>query len=333
MEVTEVMDHMEVTEVMEVDGNFIFMKDVKELDWLEIFLWYKCNVNCEFCFQKYIRSNYKENFSKKEIFKIIDEWHNKWKKFIIFSWWEPTLDSNLPLYIDYSKKKWYLYIRVHSNGFMFNNFDYLQDLHKRWLNWLTFSIHWYWEDHDKITWNKWSFNRLKLSLQNSEKIIQNNKNFIVDVNTVIYKWNYNKLFKLFVYLFRFSIKRFQINYSSSLDMFSLKEKKKLLVPYKDIVKEIQRILILSLKKNKKLVIDSIPYCIIWKKFWFALDNNIKNDRESISRNWDNEKTYDETYNNVKTNRCFWCKKYNICRWITQDYYEVFWDNELIPILW
>lgn len=307
-----------------------YMKDIKELDWVEIFLWYKCNINCEFCFQKKDRLIHKTKFKKSKVISLIDNWYWEWKRFIIFSWWEPTLDLDLPFYIDYSKKIGYTYIRVHTNWFRFQNYNYLLDLYKKGLSWITISIHWYWIIHDKVTWVNWSFNIIKKALLNFEKIINLDSSFIVDVNTVIFKWNYSNLLKLYIYLFRFNIVRYQINYSSSLDMFNIDEKKMILVKYNKIKNNLKKILIYSYKINKKVVIDSIPYCILWKEYSLFIDNNIKNDRESFSLNWDHEYTYSDTYNEIKLEKCKKCTFSNKCRWIPLDYYEVFWDNDIKP---
>ncbi len=309
------------------------MEDIKNLDGLELFLGYKCNVKCDFCFQKYARKEYIDSFSKNEVIFLIKKWYLDWKRFIIFSGWEPTLDRNLAFYIEFSKKIWYKYIRVHTNWFMFKDKEYLENLYRKWLSGVTISIHWYDNIHDNVVWVKWSFWIIRKALDNFENLIKKDNSFVVDINTVIYKWNYDKLLKMFLFLFKYTIVRYQINYSSSLDSFKKEEKDILLVRYNKIIWYLKNILLLSIKYNKKIVLDSIPYCIIGEKFSYFLDNNIKNDRESISTNWDNEKSYNETYNNIKTDKCIGCEKYNICRWIPLDYYEVFWDEDIKIILW
>lgn len=305
-------------------------QDIKNLEWLEVFLSYKCNVKCVFCYQKDLWSLYPKYFKKEQIEKILLGWYKDWKRYVIFSWWEPTLDSNLSYYISFAKKIGYIYIRVHTNGFWFRNYFYLEDLYNRGLSWVTISIHWYMDVHNNVTGVPNSFSIINKALSNFTKIQKKYKNFILDTNTVIYQWNYDKLLKLFLYLFKFNINRSQINYISSLDYFNIQEKSILLVEYKLIKENLQKLLVLSIKYNKKIVIDSIPYCIIWENFKSFIDDNIKNDRESFSLDSHNY-TYDETYKNYKPDICNKCSYFDKCRWIPEDYYQLYKDIDLTPI--
>ena len=119
------------------------MQDIKELDWLEIFLGYKCNYKCLFCFENKLRFHEKTNIVE-DTMKLITDWYNLWKKFIIFSWGEPTLYKDLYLYVTFSKKIWYEKILIHTNWTQTCNFDYLLKLHKSRLTGIIFSYHWYW---------------------------------------------------------------------------------------------------------------------------------------------------------------------------------------------
>ncbi len=78
---------------------------MSKLSWIEIFLWYSCNLKCSFCFQKDLRFKDPKFISCDEVISIIDNWIKEGKKQVVFSWWESTLDPNLPKYVDYCNKK------------------------------------------------------------------------------------------------------------------------------------------------------------------------------------------------------------------------------------
>ena len=304
--------------------------DIKELEWLEIFLWYKCTVRCSFCYQKNLRNKFLTNINKKNVLSLIDDWYLNWKKFIIFSWWEPTLDKNLAFYIEYAKNIWYKYIRVHTNWFGFSDYDYLYDLYKKWLNWITISVHWYWIIHDNISKVKWSFNIIVKALINFERLKKIDSSFIIDTNTVICKENYKNIYKLIYLLCKFSITRGQIVLSYSLDLFDREEKKKIIPEYSFIIKYILKALDVSIYFDKKFVLENFPFCVVNKNYWNKILSNIKINKSSITLNewniWNTNLTWV-----MKTKKCNDCKIKDICRWLPKDYYEIYWDNCLKTI--
>lgn len=304
--------------------------DIKDLDWLEIFLWYKCSIKCNFCYQKNLRIKYKKNLEKQEVLKLLEDWFNEWKKFIIFSWWEPTLDNNLGYYIDYSKNLWFEHIRVHTNWYWFREFSYLNDLYNRWLTWVTISVHWYEESYEKITWVKWSFEIIKKALKNFEILKKIDNDFIFDTNTVVSKDNYKDIAKLILFLCNFSLTRWQIVLAYSLDLFEKKEKLKIIPEYKDILQYLEKCLKISYVYKKKFVLENIPFCVIDKKYWQQIINNIKINKESFTINewnlWNTNLTWMMT-----SDKCKDCTKNKICRGLPKDYNEIYWDSCINPI--
>lgn len=299
--------------------------DIKELEGLEIFLWYKCNVNCSFCYQKDLRSRYKKNLEKDDVIKLLNIWFENWKKFIIFSWWEPTLDKNLWLYIDYSKKLWFEHIRVHTNWFWFRKFEYLKDLYNKGLTWITISIHWYNEFHDKIAWINWSFEIIKKALKNFELLKRMHNNFIIDTNTVVSNDNYKHIAKLVLFLCNFSITRGQIVLAYSLDLFSKEEKKMIIPEFKEIIPYLEKCLKVSYIYNKKFVLENIPFCVIEKKYWKQIITNIKIQKDSVTiKEWNVWNTNLSWM--VNSDKCEECIMNSKCRRLPKDYYEIYWDN-------
>jgi len=173
------------------------MEDLKDLEGLEIFLWYACNVRCVFCYQKDLRFKYKNNLTQSEVETLLQDGFDEGKRFVIFAWWEPTLDKNLPVYVSFAQKLWYQHIRVHTNWFRLQDSAYIIDLYERGLTGVIFSFHGYGKLHDEITQSPTSFSNLDAAIRNVDAIIQKDSNFVLDVNTVLYKWNYKQLLKLF----------------------------------------------------------------------------------------------------------------------------------------
>lgn len=307
------------------------MADIKDLEWIEIFLWYKCNIKCSFCYQKDSRIKYPHSFNNNEVKDLLVDWYKRWKKFVIFSWWEATLDNNLSDYILYAKSLWYEHIRVHSNWFRFKDYDYLFNLYSNWLTWVTLSIHWYWIYHDKITWSMTSFQNLKNALLNFERLRKIDKNFIFDVNSVITKSNYINLNKLAIFLTYFSINRVQFSTQYSMHLYSKEELIPFMPEYKDILPYVIEILDISREFNKKYVVNNIPFCILPKKYWDCIENNIKlikKDSVTVGE-WN---TWSTRWRwSYKSEKCSKCKFNNKCLWIPNDYYRVFWDIDVRPI--
>lgn len=307
------------------------MDDIKNLEWLEIFLWYNCNVKCDFCYQKDLRYKYKENIWKNKIIELISDWYKNWKKFIIFSWWEPTLDKKLEFYIDYSNKLWYEHIRVHTNWFKFQNYNYLDSLYKAWLSWITISIHWYKWVHDKITKVNWSFIIIQKALINFEKLKKIDNNFILDTNTVICKKNISTLIILFKFLFKFSISRRMIVYPYNIDL----PKKELvnIIPFRDsYLYYVENIAEFHYINNiKDFVIETIPYCLVDKKYWIYIENNFKTNKNTYFIDWEKEKNIQYNIWKIKFEECKKCIKNNNCYWFSLDYYRTYWKPSFKPL--
>lgn len=304
--------------------------DIKNQEWLEIFLGYRCNIKCNFCYQKDLRKQFVKNIDEEEVLRLLTEWIKDWKKFVIFSGWEPTLDKNLSYYIEYSRKLGYEHIRVHTNGWWFKDYQYLEDLYNKWLTWVTLSIHWYWKIQDIISWVKWNFDFLFQVLINFEKLKKKNKNFVIDTNTVVCKYNYQNVPKLIYFLSYFSVTRWQIVLTYSLWLFSKKEKKDIIPRYENILPYLIKSIEIAQKNKKKFVLENIPFCVIEKKYWFAIRENIKIQKDSIIVDkwnvWNTNKNW-----MLNSKKCENCKMSSECRGLPTDYYEIYGDEILKTI--
>ena len=315
---------------MVVDGNKKNMKkdDFKDVEGLEISLLYKCNVKCEFCHLWNLKEEHEQRLSKEKVFSILSKWIKEWKKSVVFTWGEPTLENNLPLYIEYSKKLWFDFIRVHSNGFAFQDIEYVKDLHKKWLTWVTISVHWYKIIHDSITKTNWSFNVIFKSFINFEKIILIDKEFSVDTNTIICKKNYLYLKQLLLFLMKFSIKRRMFTYTFDTVLYhDFNKLKNVIVSYKDLIEPLDDLLKFCYKTNiKDFVLDSVPFCLVNKKYWKFIEENYF--PKKFFYLLDYYKAHENTYNDwkIKYIECKKCIKDDVCTWFSEDNNLLYWKT-------
>lgn len=299
--------------------------DIKNQKWLEIFLWYTCNIKCDFCYQKDLRFEYTKNISKEEVELLIQNWKKQWKQFIIFSGWEPTLDKNLPYYIAYANSLWYEHIRVHTNGFGFRNYEYLEDLNKEGLTGVTISVHGFWKVHDIITKVDGSFSIIVQSLVNFQKLKKKDSSFVIDTNTVICKKNYKNIPQLIKFLSYFSITRWQIVLSYSLGLFTISEKKLLIPKYNEIVPYLEQCIDVAVIKKRKFVLENVPFCVISKEYWSSILENIKIQKDSITLK-DGNLGITNSHWMENSKKCVDCSMKGTCRGIPEDYKELYGDD-------
>lgn len=309
------------------------MIDFKETTWIEISLLYKCNVKCEFCHLGDLKWIFKKQLTIDEVLKMIDEWYEHWHRSVIFTWGEPTLDFNLAYYIQYAKLKWYLFIRVHSNWFRFQNLSYLKDLYNKWLNGITLSIHWYKEIHDWVTKTKDSFNVLLKSLINIEKIKLLDKNFVVDTKTVICRKNYTTLILLMNFLLKFNITRRMFVYTFDTNLYwNFDNLNKIIVPYNTLKPYLNNLLDYCERNNIiDFVLDSVPYCFVDSKYWHFLEDNYFTDKQFHLLDYYSafESTYDDW--KIKYKECLYCSKNNVCTWFSEDNNLLYWKPDFIVL--
>lgn len=294
---------------------------MSKLSWLEIFLWYPCNQKCNFCFQKDLRFKEKKFLDYEKVISIIDEWFLNWKKDIIFSGWEATMDKNLKKYISYCREKWFNSIRVHTNWLYFSNNEKLLEFYNLWMNWIIISIHWYGEIHDKIVKLPWAFEKIKKTFLNIFNLKKKDKNFVFDTNTVLTRLNYNSIHILSKFLSYFPITRSQIVQLYSLYLFDLNEKKNLYVSYNEFSSYISKIL----ENNKKITFENIPLCKVDKKNWEFILKRQKYNNEAYWNMWEGFEESDCMF----LDSCKNCYQKDFCSWIPKDYLKVFPEEKFI----
>ncbi len=116
----------------------------------------------------------------------------------------------------------------------------------------------------------------------------------------------------------------------SLKLFNLQEKKQIIPNYSDIIPFIIKSIVYWEYYNKLIVIENIPFCLIDKKYWKNILGRIFLHRDSITV----DEKYDEKLDDIwktKLTRCSNCKLNKVCKWIPEDYLEVYKDFVINPI--
>ena len=262
---------------------------------IDLILSNNCNLNCLFCnSDKWIL--YKWNLKK--VCSIINHYYKKWFSSITFSWWEPTLDENLFLYIAFAKKLWFKEIKIQTN-LMFSE-EYFLKLLKYWITELWFTYLWL----DKttfisITWNVWKFtlySEMLNFISNYINEIDINIDIVLNDHIIDNIWdNTEKLlslwFKNFNYKFPFFTWKKRLEYD-------LKE-------YSDKLKEY------LIWKNFNFFILYIPTCYLkW------LEKNIYNFKNDFIYDFKYNFSLEESILNLyeKFDECNKCEYKGSCFW-------------------
>lgn len=284
--------------------------------WVEIFLWYSCHLKCSFCFQKNLREQQPLFLNKEVVEDIIIKWAEKGGDFLVFSWWEATLDKNLLSYIELGKKNFYSDIRVHTNWLMFSSKNILDQYIQAGMTGVVISIHWYGMVHDKLVGLTGAFDKVRKTLLNLYEIKKENPKFVIDTNTALAPLNKNNLFTLFKFLSYFPITRCQIVQLYSLYLFSYKEKQSLYVTYKDFESELWKILNLS---SIHVTLENFPFCKVEEKYWPHIEKRQKYNNNAYGNMWE----WLEESSTELLEGCQKCIKKDICTWVPRDYIEIY----------
>ena len=84
---------------------------------------------------------------------------------ILLTWWESTLESHFFFIVKFIKKQW-LDFGIVTNGSTIYTESFLDKLDDLGIRFIYLSIHWFWNVHNKIVWDKNSYNKIISIIKN-----------------------------------------------------------------------------------------------------------------------------------------------------------------------
>ncbi len=287
---------------------------------------FACNNHCTFCVQWDKRYKYKPR-TLDEIKKIILDEYNFWAKYVVFTWWEPTVHPNLIDAVKYAKEVWYLQIQIQSNWTNFDKIEYVKALIEAGVTEFSPSIHWFKkETHDKQVWTPWAWDRVVKWLINLRKL-----NCLVIINSVITNDNYKEIPLLAKLLIDLKVTQFQFAFVHIL--WSADKNKDTVVPQKSkVMPYVFKALDLAKSNWIPAYTEAIPYCLMQWYEW-AISENIMPETSINDAEIRTESYADYRWSEWKSKwvECSKCIKNDICEWPWKEYPDMYGWEEFIPI--
>lgn len=299
-----------------------------------------CNQKCFFCIDDTRQFlNFLKTDTDKKIFTLIDSWIWKFEN-IVFTSWEPTLNKNFHKYIDHAKKNWFENIALITNWSTLDDLEVRKKILEYGLDEVIVSVHGIWEMHDKMTWVKWSFQKLFRWFY--ELIKENNWRVKISMSFVLNSANYkqySKYIELFIWIWvdQIIINALRPEWLSWWDKY-----KKYFIDYTEFIKFNQKLsskeknLINSLIEDNRLVFTDFPTCVIHNS-WLKT-NLIGTVELRVTHYWlDKDEDGVEQYDNNNCwkkhiEKCNECLFKNNCEWINVTYLNLFWEKWIIPVI-
>lgn len=289
----------------------------------DIKIGFACNNKCKFCVQWDKRNFYKQR-SLLEIKEILLREFNNWCTWVVFTWWEPTIHTNLIEGVEYAKNIWYRDIQIQSNWRNFKNLTYCIELIKAWVTEFSPSVHWFYQEtHDYLVGYEGAWNETMQWIKNLKKLWQS-----IIINSVITKNNYKEIPQLALLLSRLQVKQFQFAFVHILGSADLNKKE--IVPSKTLaIPYIKKWLDIWKKTWITCMTEAIPFCMMQWYEWAIAEYNYIPETTVVDAECRTESYNDYRWNEgkIKWEKCKKCSKFNICEWPWREYIDIFWWDE------
>jgi molybdenum cofactor biosynthesis enzyme MoaA len=310
------MDILKMIKELHYYWNINFNKLWKDLEiWIRIIK--SCNEKCIFCSTDLDNKIIKYNDLLLIILFLIKSYWKKYNLSFSFTWWEPTIYTDLYKIISFVIEKWYD-VKIETNAVNFSKEEYLKNF--IWFKWkirFFVSFHWHTESLYKTLTKSNFYSNSVLWIKNLCKIFWNK---YIEINCVINNIN-------FLYLndyLKFVNNNFFYNWKIDLTLSTLLANKD---NYDDLLVEYSQI-INFMNGLEKLKINNI--CISKDAWWYCqlpfcifskLNFINKNDLLKYASAND-----DSVWNNVmyKWKECEKCNFFKKCLWISKKYYNKYW---------
>jgi len=292
----------------------------------DVKVWFACNNHCTFCVQWDKRYKFKPR-EIEEIKEILRKEYLDGAKYVVFTWWEPTVHKDLTKVVAYAKELWFMQIQIQSNGTNFDKIDYVKELIDAGVTEFSPSIHGFnKETHDKQVATPWAWNRVIKWLINLRKLWQ-----IVVINSVVTKDNYKEIPELAALLLKLKVTQFQFAFVHIL--WSADKNKENVVPKKsDALPYIHKALDLAKANNIPAYTEAIPYCLMQWYEW-AIAENMMPETTVHDAEYVIESYADYRWSDWKSKReeCKNCSKYRFCEGPWKEYPEMYGWDEFEPL--
>ncbi|MDD5066911.1 MAG: radical SAM protein [bacterium] len=285
-----------------------------------------CNNDCRFCMEPHI--DHKVNLDRKFIFRILKKYMFERADRVLFTNKEPTLNPDLPRYIEYAKKIGYKKIALVTNGRRFSSLPYCRDLLQKGLNHITVSIHG--PDpriHDLLTRRKGSFQETLKGLKNLSSL-KKYFGFTFITSTVLSRPNYPHTGRMLKLLSGFPADQIILQCIECRGRKMSRNFSSLMIRYSDVIKEIKKTD--RNYKGPRFHVLGLPYCVAGKggkNFHLGYTENIKllGNKGRL-----NLIDYSSKYGTLKRKECARCRAFLFCRGIFKPYIRHYGWKELKP---
>ncbi len=256
---------------------------------IELNIWLACNHKCIFCMSGIARWKilWFENVSNLK--HEIDTLSSKWYDSIWFLWWEPTIHPGFLELVSYAKQKGFINIEVITNWSKFHNKKILLECVKSGLTRISLSIHSL--DYKKESILLWGIdNALDQKIESVKNIVYIYNKWLLkkelSINIVVTKKNYKDIYKLILYLYKFWVNSFRLNFVQ-LEWYSTQNYNLIAIKYENFKKYLLDIISLSKKYlDLRVNFEAIPWCFSWlnyKDYLIYSEQSIDREKDKISR--------------------------------------------------
>ena len=294
----------------------------------DVKIWFACNNHCRFCVQWDKRLHYKQR-TVDEIKEILDREFANWCRWLVFTWWEPTVHEWLEESLKYAKKLWFIDIQIQSNWRNFSDMEFLKRLIEAWATEFSPAIHGYSElVHDDLVWAPWAWKQVIEWIKNLKRLNQ-----LIIINCVITKQNYQELPKLALLLCKLGVQQFQfafvhILWSADKNKYDVVAKKTDVMPF------VKKALDIGRSYWAVCMTEAIPFCMMEWYEWAIAEYNFMPETTVVDAEYRTESYFEYRIKDWKAKRgeCNKCIRNNICEWPWKEYVELYWWEEFQPIL-
>ncbi|MDD4151431.1 MAG: radical SAM protein [Candidatus Gracilibacteria bacterium] len=254
-----------------------------------------------------------------------------------------SIHPNIYEILEESKKAGFEEINIITNAMIFSDYEKVKKLVLSGATRVNISIHSHKEEiEDYLTQIKGGLKKKLKAIDNFNKLYK--KGILkskISINIVLNKKNLSSITKTCLYFYTIkNIKDIRINFVRP-DLGMKENFKNFVISYTEILFEIKNLIYISLKYNIRITFDTIPICIFYKiiKNKYIIDKFIGEKFDKIDEisdlssgrkfEWKNKKTNELKYKNENCNKCI----YNIsCQGIRKEYYNIYGDGEILPII-